>query len=223
VRRALITIISVLFLDQFVKIWIKSNALLHEVVGSFGFMKFHFIENPGMAFGMAFGGEWGKVVLSLFRIVAIIGLGFVTRNLIENKAHKGLVISISLIFAGALGNILDSAVYGIIFDRGTTWDPTLNDWLGYSGLAQANFNGYANVLQGCVVDMLHAEFYFPSWMPFNLAGEEVFPPVFNIADSAISIGIGIIIVFNKRFFGDDVNDFEIFKRKKNQLADESIS
>ena len=213
-RIALITIFSVIFIDQFSKIWIKTNALLHEVVGSVGFIKFHFIENPGMAFGMAFGGDWGKIILSLFRVVMIIGLGFVIRNLIENKAHKGLILSISLVFAGALGNILDSVIYGFLFDRGTTWDPTIQDWLGYSGLAKANLEGYAGVFQGCVVDMINAEFYYPSWMPFNLAGEEVFPPVFNVADSAISLGIIIIILFNKRFFDEGVNDFDIFKRKK---------
>ncbi len=218
-RVALITIFSVVFIDQFSKIWIKTNALLHEVVGNVGFLKFHFIENPGMAFGMAFGGDWGKIVLSLFRVLAIVGLGFIIRNLIENKAHKGLVLSISLVFAGALGNILDSVIYGFLFDRGTTWDPMIQDWLGYTGLAQANFEGYAGLFQGCVVDMIHAEFYYPSWMPFNLAGEEVFPPVFNIADSAISIGIVIVILFNKRFFGEGVNDFEIFKRNKKVISE----
>lgn len=218
-RAALITIFSVIFIDQFVKLWIKSNALLHEVVGSFGFIKFHFIENPGMAFGMAFGGDWGKIVLGLFRIVAIVGLAFIVRNLIENKAHRGLVISVSLIFAGALGNIIDGGLYGYLFDKGTVWDPVLQDWLGYSGVAEANFKGYAGFMQGCVVDMIHAEFYYPSWMPFDLAGEEVFPPVFNIADSAISIGIASIILFNKRFLGDNANDFEIFKRKKKSLVE----
>ena len=128
----LLTIFSVLFIDQFVKIWVKSHALLHEVLGEFGFLKIHFIENPGMAFGMAFGGEWGKVILSLFRVFAIIGLGFLIRNLIENKAPKGLLISMALIFSGALGNILDSAFYGLMFDRGTIWDPVIQDWLGYS-------------------------------------------------------------------------------------------
>ncbi|MCT4582230.1 MAG: signal peptidase II [Flavobacteriales bacterium] len=218
-RTALITIISVIFIDQFVKIWIKTHALLHEVVGSFGFIKFHFIENPGMAFGMAFGGDWGKIVLGVFRVLAIVGLGLIIRNLIENKAHKGLVLSISLIFAGALGNIIDGVLYGYLFDKGTVWDPMLQDWSGYAGVAQANFQGYAGILQGCVVDMIHAEFYYPSWMPFGLAGEEVFPPVFNIADSAISIGIVVIILFNKRFLGENASDFEIFKRKKKSLVE----
>ena len=212
----LLTIFSVLFIDQFVKIWVKSHALLHEVLGEFGFLKIHFIENPGMAFGMAFGGEWGKVILSLFRVFAIIGLGFLIRNLIENKAPKGLLISMALIFSGALGNILDSAFYGLMFDRGTIWDPVIQDWLGYSGVAKLNFEGYAPPLHGCVVDMIHTEFYYPDWFPFGWGGQEVFPPVFNIADSAISIGIVIIVLFNKRFFGNSENEFEIFKRKKPQ-------
>lgn len=216
-RIALVTIFSVIFIDQFSKIWIKTNALLHEVVGNVGFIKFHFIENPGMAFGMTFGGDWGKIILILFRLVAIIGLGFVIRNLIENKAHKGLVASVSLVFAGALGNIIDGLLYGYLFDRGTTWDTTIQDWLGYTGLAKANFEGYAGAFQGCVVDMIHAEFYYPDWMPFGLSGEEVFPPVFNVADSAISIGIVIIVLFNKRFLGENANDFEIFKRKKKEI------
>ncbi len=218
----LLTIFSVLFIDQFVKIWVKSHALLHEVLGEFGFIKIHFIENPGMAFGMAFGGEWGKILLSLFRVVAIIGLGFLIRNLIENKAPKGLLISMALIFSGALGNILDSAFYGLMFDRGTIWDPVIQDWLGYSGVAKLNFEGYAPPLHGCVVDMIHTEFYYPKWVPFGFAGQEVFPPVFNIADSAISIGIAIIVLFNKRFFGDSENEFEIFKRKKQQIHIEEI-
>lgn len=213
-RIALITIISVIFLDQITKIWIKTNTLLYEVVASFGFIKIHFIENPGMAFGMEFGGEWGKIALGIFRFLAIIGLGIIIKNAINNKAHKGLVFSVSLIFAGALGNLIDGALYGYLFDKGTTWDPVLQDWIGYSGLAELNLEGYSNLLQGCVVDMIHAEFYYPSWMPFGLAKTEVFPPVFNIADSAITIGITTIIIFNKKFLGENPNDFEIFKQNK---------
>jgi len=167
-----------------------------------------------MAFGMTFGEVWGKIILSLFRIAAVIAIGFIIRNLINNKAHKGLLISVSLIFAGALGNILDSAFFGFMFDQGTTWNSDFQDWMGYGGVANLNFDGYAGFLQGCVVDMIHFEFYYPSWMPFDLAGSEVFPPVFNIADFSISVGVGIIILFNKRFLGNGKGDFSVFKKAK---------
>jgi len=222
-RSALITIFSVLLIDQVLKIWIKANFALGEVAGELGFIKLQFIENPGMAFGMTFGEVWGKVILSLFRVLAVIAIGFIIRNLINNKAHRGLVISGSLIFAGALGNILDSAFFGFMFDQGTTWNSDFQEWVGYAGVAEMNFNGYAGFLQGCVVDMIHFEFYYPSWMPFDLAGSEVFPPIFNIADFAISFGVGIIIVFNKRFLGNGKGDFSVFKKQKEkkEMVEES--
>lgn len=213
-RNVLLTIFSVLFIDQIIKIWIKSNYALGDLAGELGFIKIQFIENPGMAFGMSFGELWGKIILSLFRVIAIIGIGVVIRNLLNNKAHKGLLVSVSLIFAGALGNILDSAFFGLLYDKGTTWNADLGQWVGYAEVAQMNMEGYAGFLQGCVVDMIHFQFYWPEWMPMGLGGNEVFPPVFNIADMSISFGVGIMIVFNKRFFGKGKGDFSIFKKKK---------
>jgi len=214
-RNVLLTIFGVLILDQASKIYIKSNFLIHEMAGSLGFIKFQFIENPGMAFGWTFGEVWGKIALSLFRIVAIVAIGFAIRNLIHNKAHKGLIVAVSLIMAGAIGNILDSAFYGFMFDRGTTWSNELQTWISYDGIAQLNFEGYTGLLQGCVVDMIHFEMYWPSWMPFGLGGEEIFPPVFNIADAAVSIGVAIIIIWNKRFF-KEYKGFEVFKKQKTE-------
>ena len=202
-RTALITIFSVLLIDQWLKLWIKSNFILGEIIASWGPLNIHFIENPGMAFGMTFGGDWGKITLSLFRVVAVVFIGVVIRNLIENKAHKGLIIAISLIFTGALGNILDSAFYGILFSKSNGY---IADFLPPEG-------GYAPFMMGYVVDMIHFEFYYPAWMPFGLAGDEIFPPVFNIADSAITGGVILIILFNKTFFGDEKGDFSIFQRK----------
>lgn len=213
-RTALITIFATLIIDQWLKIWVKSNALIGEVVFEAGILNIQFIENPGMAFGWELGGVWGKLLLSSFRIIAIIGIGFVIRNLIENKVHKGLVFSAALVFAGALGNLLDSAFYGLMFDQGTIWNPEINDWAAYHGVAEMNYDGYTGFLQGCVVDMIHIKFNWPSWMPFDLAGTEVFPPIFNIADMAVSTGVITMLVFNKRFFGEGKGDFSIFRRKK---------
>ncbi len=219
-RNAIITILSVLFIDQAIKIWVKSNTLLHDMVGEFGFIKIQFIENPGMAFGWSGGGVWGKIALTLFRLFAVVLIGFVIRNLINNKAHKGLQFSVALIFAGALGNILDSAFYGFMFDSGTTYDVATNMWVPYDGVSQINFEGYAGFLQGCVVDMIHFQFYWPEWMPWGLGGQEVFPPVFNIADAAISCGVVIIILFNKRFFGSGKGNFDIFRKNPKSLQEE---
>lgn len=208
-RNVLITIFSVLFIDQFIKLWVKANFFLGEEIGELGFIKFQFIENPGMAFGMTFGGVWGKIALSLFRVGAVVAIWFIIRNLLNNKAHKGLVFSVGLIFAGALGNILDSAFYGLMFS--TSNDPVI-------GPVIAEFmpdgGGYASFMMGHVVDMVHFEFFYPSWMPFDLAGSEVFPPIFNIADFSISIGVAIIIIFNKRFLGKGKGDFSVFRKQK---------
>lgn len=213
-RTALITILVTLVIDQWLKLWVKANAAIGDVIFEAGILKFQFIENPGMAFGWELGGLWGKLLLSSFRIIAIIGIAFVIRNLVENKAHKGLVFSVALVFAGAVGNLLDSAFYGVMFDKGTTWNQEVGQWVGYAGEAQMNFEGYAGVLRGCVVDMIYFEFYWPDWMPFGLGGSEVFPPIFNIADVAVSTGVITMLVFNRKFFGEGKGDFSVFKRKK---------
>ena len=204
-RNILITIFSVLFIDQFIKLWVKANFFLGEEIGGFGFIKLQFIENPGMAFGMEFGGVWGKIALSLFRVGAVVVIWFIIKNLLNNKAHKGLVFSVGLIFAGALGNILDSAFYGLMFSESSPY---------YMAEFMPEAGGYANFMTGHVVDMIHFKFHYPSWMPFDMAGSEIFPPVFNIADFAISLGVGIIIVFNKRFLGKGKGDFSVFRKQQ---------
>jgi|TARA_B110000495_G_C23020147_1_gene605065 signal peptidase II len=214
-RNVLITIFSVLFIDQFIKLWVKANFFLGQEIGAFGFIKFQFIENPGMAFGMTFGGVWGKIALSLFRVGAVVAIWFIIRNLLSNKAHKGLVFCVGLIFAGALGNILDSAFYGLMFSESLQMVTGVAEFMPEAG-------GYANFMMGHVVDMVHFEFFYPSWAPFDLAGSEVFPPIFNIADFSISVGVGIIIVFNKRFLGKGKGDFSIF-RKQQEVAKDPIN
>jgi len=211
-RTVLITIFSVLFIDQVLKLWVKANFFLGEEIGGLGFIKLQFIENPGMAFGMEFGGVWGKIALSLFRVGAVVVIWFIIKNLLNNKAHKGLVFSVGLIFAGALGNILDSAFYGLMFSESSPY---------YMAEFMPEAGGYANFMTGHVVDMIHFKFHYPSWMPFDMAGSEIFPPVFNIADFAISLGVGIIIVFNKRFLGKGKGDFSVF-RKQQLIAEDPI-
>ncbi|MDC0313984.1 lipoprotein signal peptidase [Flavobacteriales bacterium] len=204
-RTVLITIFSVLFIDQVLKLWVKANFFLGEEIGGLGFIKLQFIENPGMAFGMEFGGVWGKIALSLFRVGAVVVIWFIIKNLLNNKAHKGLVFSVGLIFAGALGNILDSAFYGLMFSESSPY---------YMAEFMPEAGGYANFMTGHVVDMIHFKFHYPSWTPFDMAGSEIFPPVFNIADFAISVGVGIIIVFNKRFLGKGKGDFSVFRKQQ---------
>lgn len=155
--------------------------------------RIHFTENPGMAFGIEFGGNYGKLFLSLFRIVAIGVMGWYLTQLIQQGIHRGLVASIALILAGAIGNMIDSAFYGLIFSESY-----------YHEVATMfpEHGGYAGFLHGRVVDM----FYFPMYEgnPFGLFKRDLqfFRPVFNVADSAITLGVLIILVFQRRFFAE---------------------
>lgn len=155
----------------------------------------HFIENNGMAFGMEFAGKTGKLILSIFRVFAVAGIGWYLVKLIREDASYGLILSISAIFAGAVGNIIDSVFYGVIFsDSGFFQLATLFPEGG----------GYSSFLHGRVVDMLYfpvLKGHYPSWFPWNPGGEFLFfRPVFNLADSSITIGVSAILIFQKRFF-----------------------
>lgn len=157
----------------------------------------HFTENPGMAFGMEFGGDYGKLALTLFRVFAVIGLIYYIFKLVKDKAPTGVVYCFSLILAGALGNIIDSVFYGVTF----------SDSYGRIAEVFPTDGGYAPYLHGKVVDMLYfplIEGYFPEWLPI-WGGEyfQFFRPVFNIADVSISLGVGLIILFQRKFFTDN--------------------
>jgi signal peptidase II len=196
-RNAIFIILLIIIADQALKIWIKTSypfGHVKDVMGQ-GWFELYFIENKGMAWGWEFGGEWGKMLLTLFRLAAVIfGTWYLTR-IVKQGYSKGFIICASLIYAGALGNLIDSMFYGLIFEEST-----------YSHVAQMfpPNGGYAGFLHGRVVDMLHfvlIRSHFPSWVPF-VGGEdfEFFSPIFNIADASISAGVITLFVFQKRFF-----------------------
>jgi signal peptidase II len=194
-------ILAILFVDQALKIWVKTNMMLGDEFLVFGdWFYIHFVENNGMAFGMELGGDFGKIFLSVFRIVAVVGIGWYLYKLTSKDAPLGLVISVSMVLAGALGNIIDSAFYGMIFSH------------SYSQLATLfpDGGGYASFLHGRVVDMFYFPLFsgtYPEWVPW-LGGQDFifFRPVFNIADSSISLGILSILIFQKKFFEEEDGD-----------------
>ncbi len=165
-----------------------------SVIGSW--FRIHFVENNGMAFGFEFGGDYGKVFLSLFRIVAVFGIGWYILKLVKRDLPMGFIACVALIFAGAIGNIIDSAFYGLIF----------NDSFGQVATLFPDGGGYATFLHGRVVDMFYFPLFsgiFPSWVPLVGGTDfEFFRPVFNVADSAISIGIFSIIIFYRKLFNN---------------------
>jgi signal peptidase II len=192
----IITVLTVLFIDQCIKLYIKSNYPIGEVCRIFGdWSRITFTENPGMAFGLEFGGNYGKLALSLFRIVAVFAGVFYIKKIVNEKEHKGFIICVSLILAGAIGNILDSAFYGLLFGESTEYQ--VAQFMPAEG-------GYTGFLQGHVVDMFYFPMYegnFPNWFPI-WSGEhfEFFNAIFNFADMSISFGVGIILVFQNRLF-----------------------
>ncbi len=197
-RHVVLLILLIVLADQALKIYIKTNYYLnesHNVLGEW--FRLHFVENEGMAYGWKFGGDWGKIILTLFRLGAVIFGVFYIKGIIAKKYHRGFIVCASLIFAGALGNLIDSMFYGMIFEE------SHRDTLNVAKMFPEH--GYAGFLHGRVVDMLYfpviRDAHFPKWFPV-WGGEEFefFRPIFNIADASISGGIIAILVFQKRFF-----------------------
>ncbi len=193
----------VVFADQALKIYVKTHyhtGESHAVLGSW--FRLYFIENEGMAYGWKFGGEWGKMILTLFRLAAVIFGIFYLGKIVKNKYHPGFIICAALIFSGALGNLIDSMFYGLIFEDSSMYT--------YNVAKIFPAHGYAGFLHGKVVDMLYFPLirnaHFPSWVPI-WGGEdfEFFRPIFNLADASISTGIIAILVFQKRFFKMNAN------------------
>ena len=197
-RHITLIILLVVVADQALKFYIKTNYYLnehHDILGSW--FQLHFVENEGMAYGWKFGGESGKMILTLFRLGAVIFGVWYLGSIIKKKYSRGFIICASLIFAGALGNLIDSMFYGLLFEESIQGS--------YSVAKFLPAHGYAGFLHGKVVDMLYfpiiREAHFPAWVPFWGGDEfEFFRPIFNLADASISTGVITILLFQKRFF-----------------------
>lgn len=213
-RMPVLIFTGVLVVDQVIKIWIKTTFHYGETRKVLGdALQLHFIENNGMAFGMELGGDGGKIVLSLFRIFAVLGLGYLLYSWAKKKASKHLIVAMSLIVAGAAGNIIDSMVYGRIFSS-TCGNPRHIENCREVAVFMPGEGGYAPVFKGEVVDMFYCELInikkedAPSWMPDFLFSDGdrfiFFRPVFNFADASISIGVFLILIFYRKIFNDPV-------------------
>jgi len=194
-NKALIVIFLILIADQILKIYVKTTLPLgasERVIGNW--FQIRFIENPGMAFGIDIPGKFGKPALTIFRIIAAFFIGWYLRSVIKKDAPAGFVICLAVIFAGAVGNIIDCAFYGLIFSESNYFEAATVFPVG---------GGYASLLHGRVVDMLYfpvLEGNYPDWFPFFHGQKFIFfRPIFNIADSSISVGVAAILIFQRKY------------------------
>lgn len=207
-RMAVIIVIAILLIDQILKIWVKTNMHLHECITITDWFKICFIENKGMAFGMEIG---SKLVLSLFRIVAVSVIGYYINLQVKQKARTGYIVCLAMVMAGAIGNIIDCMFYGLIFNASSEF---------YTSYFVPFGEGYAPFLMGKVVDM----FYFPlivstwpDWMPM-VGGEDFvfFSPIFNFADASISVGVVLLLLFYRK----ELSKLSLKKEDKSLSVDE---
>jgi signal peptidase II len=198
-KRTIFLIIALIVVaDQALKIFIKTHyhpGESHPVLGNW--FQLYFIENEGMAYGWKFGGGFGKIALTLFRLMAVIFGIFYLKKINEKRYHQGYIFCVALVFAGALGNLIDSMFYGLIFDK-SSFD-------SYAIAKIFPARGYADFLHGNVVDMLYLPIFhtdqLPKWIPF-FGGKpfSFFNYIFNIADASVSVGVICILLFRARFF-----------------------
>ncbi len=210
-RNITFIIILILIADQALKFYIKLNYSLneeHKIAGDWA--RLHFVENSGMAWGMQiWGGEGGKLILTIFRLCACIFGVYYIRKIVKEKQHKGFILCVGLIFAGAVGNLIDSMFYGLLFDKGMHWDKAANGLVYYDGVAKLS-GSYTGFLKGSVVDMFYFPIFkgqWPNWLAQYIGKDyEFFSPVFNLADAAISSGVISILVFQNKFFAKKNNE-----------------
>lgn len=200
---ALITL-AILLIDQLSKFYIKTHFSLGESVSVLPGFKLTFVENPGMAYGFHFGGLVGKYILVIIRIFLIGGMMYLFSKWLKEGASNYLLIPMSMIFAGAIGNLIDGMFYGMLFDSGTVYDGSIGRWIEYGGISKiVPFGeGYSTFMKGCVVDMLHfplVDWHVPQSVPV-IGGKhiEFFKYIFNVADSAITLGGALLLIFRKK-------------------------
>lgn len=188
--------VALILLDQILKIWVKTHMYLGECIPLIGnWFNLYFVENPGMAFGLSFGQNFGKLLLTLLRIVLVVFLCWYMHRLIKrDKMDWAVLVTFSLIVAGALGNIIDCLFYGVIFNEST---------LSTLAIMFPDGGGYAPFLYGRVVDMIYVKLFpipsgFPVW-----GGTYFFPAIFNFADTCVTVGVALLIIFNKRVFKEE--------------------
>jgi signal peptidase II len=202
-RSAVLIVLLIIVMDQALKVWIKTTFPFGHVMDIMGFRwaKLYFIENEGMAWGWKFGGTVGKMALTLFRLGAVIFGTWYLAKVVRQKYSKGFIVCACLIYAGALGNLIDSMFYGMLFSH--------SDYATVASMFPPD-GGYAGFLHGRVVDMLYFPIVhtrLPDWIPLVGGNDfEFFSPIFNIADAAISTGVITLLVFQKRFFHREVED-----------------
>ncbi|MCX6202920.1 MAG: lipoprotein signal peptidase [Bacteroidetes bacterium] len=221
-KKVAFLIALIIFIDQAIKFYIKLNFFIgeeHVLMGSWA--RLHFIENEGMAWGLKFGGGFGKIILTLFRLAAVVWGTFLIKGFIEKKYHNGFIVCAALIYAGAVGNLIDSLFYGIIFEASVPYTTMVAHLFPMGG-------GYATFLHGKVVDMFYFPIiqnaHFPSWFPF-WGGEEFefFRPVFNFADASISTGVITLFIFQKTFFNDTDTEISLGDTKSSPDTDKSAN
>ncbi|MEQ8425399.1 MAG: lipoprotein signal peptidase [Cyclobacteriaceae bacterium] len=207
-RKYFLIALVVILIDQTSKLLVHNYMYIHEEVNVIGeWFKLHYLLNPGMAFGIRWNNEFGKIALTIFRIGAMFGIGFYLYRMNGKKAHPGFLLSMSLILGGAVGNVIDSTFYGVLLE---------NQPIG----------SFSPWFHGQVIDMLFFpifDFYWPEWVPV-VGGDYFlfFSPVFNIADSSIFIGVTSILIFQKRFFKEDSSKENRESHESENSDDESL-